>query len=323
MTRQEYYPPLQSFSDMASNTSTSSSGSAKCGLCSELYDDPRILQCLHTFCSKCLKKILEEQGSGTNLKCPTCGKTASIPEGRVDTLPKNLRKSYEVKIALCESKVKFHASRVHCDRCIETIGNTAIVFCCTCCKFLCTACTEDHKRWRETHEHELIPVGEEKGDSAGAALESLLKNTPHKLLTCEQHQDEMLKFYCETCSMLICRDCIVLKHMGHKYERTEIAAEKQKAKLLSIVKDAEDARTKLDGAMTQGGTMIQQVKAKQKSTEDDVRVVFKTLYEALHDREEAILANIAEAGLEKLTALTTQSEELKTCLLYTSDAADE
>ena len=285
--------------------------SATCGLCSELYVDPRMLQCLHSFCSKCLKKILEEQGSGTNLKCPTCEKTASLPEGGgVDALPKDLRKSYEVEVARYESKVKCHAG-AHCDRCIERSGNrTAVMFCCTCCKFLCKACTEDHKRWRETYEHELVQVGEDKGDS-GAASKSLLKSIPHKPLTCEQHRDEMLKFYCETCSTLICRDCIVLKHIGHIYERTDIIAEKQKAELLSIVKDAEDAKTKLDSVMTQGGKMIQQVKAKQKSTEDDVKVVFKTLYEALRDREEAILASIAETGLGKLTALTMQSEKLK------------
>ena len=91
---------------MASNTPTS--GSAKCGLCSEFFIDPRILQCLHSFCNKCLKKKLEEEGSaGTSLNCPTCQKTTTLQDG-VDSLPKDLRKIYEVEVAQYESKMKCH-----------------------------------------------------------------------------------------------------------------------------------------------------------------------------------------------------------------------
>ena len=292
---------------MASNTSAS--GSAKCSLCSEFFVDPRMLQCLHSFCNKCLKKKLEEQGSGTSLECPTCQKTASLQDG-VDFLPKDLRKAYEVEVAQYESKVKCHAG-VLCGRCIESSGNTATVFCCNCCKFLCKACTEDHRRWRETHEHELVPVGEGKNNEDGVAAENLLKNIPHKPVKCEQHCDESLKFYCETCTMLICRDCIVLKHIGHEYNRIEVVAEKQKAELSSIVKIAEDAKCKLDDVMTQGGKVTQQVQAKQKAVEDAVKSAFKTAYDTLRTREEALLAKAAETGLGKLTALTMQNEELK------------
>ena len=165
---------------MASNTSTS--GSAKCGLCSEFFIEPRILQCLHSFCNKCLKKKLEEQGSGTSFNCPTCQKTTSLQDG-VDSLPKDLRKVYEVEVAQYESKMKCHTG-VLCGRCIETSGNMATVFCCSCCKFLCKVCTEDHKRWRETYEHELVPVGKGKnGDDT--ASKNLLQNIPHKPVKCE------------------------------------------------------------------------------------------------------------------------------------------
>lgn len=292
---------------MASNTSCS----AKCGLCSEFFIDPRILQCLHSFCNKCLKKKLEEQGSGTSLNCPTCHKTLTLQDG-VDSLPKDLRKIYEVEVAQYESKVKCQDG-VLCGRCIETSGNTATVFCCNCCKFLCKACTEDHRRWRETYEHELVRVGEGKNDD-GTASKNLLKNIPHKPVKCDQHCDETLKFFCETCSMLICRDCIVLKHIGHDYDRIEVTAEKQKVNLSSIVKIAEKAKCKLDDIMMQGGKVMQQVQANQRAAEDDVKAAFKTAYDTLHSCEEALLSKAAETGMGKLTALTMQNEELKsTC----------
>lgn len=78
-------------------------------------------------------------------------------------------------------------------------------------------------------------MGEGKNDG-GTGSKNLLQNIPHKPVKCEQHCDETLKFFCETCSMLICRDCIVLKHIGHEYDRIEVVAEKQKVILSSIVK---------------------------------------------------------------------------------------
>ena len=91
------------------------------------------------------------------------------------------------------------------------------------------------------------------------ASKNLLQNIPHKPVKCEQHCDETLKFFYETCSTLICRDCIVLKHIGHEYDRIEAVADKQKVILSSIVKIAEDAKCKLDDVMTQGGKVMQQV----------------------------------------------------------------
>ena len=291
---------------MASNTPSS----ATCGACSELYIDPRMLQCLHSFCSKCLKKILEEQGSGTSLKCPTCQKTASLPEGGVDSLPRDLRKDHEAVVAQYENKLQGE-EEVNCDRCIETSNGPAVSFCVNCCDFLCKVCSKDHKTWRKTLSHELQPVGSSAKSDAKSA-KPLLKTVPEMPLNCQQHSDEALKFYCETCSMLICRDCIILEHSGHSYNRIEKVAEKEKADLVSILGKTEGAKTKLDDAMAKGGKVKQQIQAKQKTVEDGIESAFKALNEALQKRKQALLAKAAEIGLGKQTALTMQGEEFKT-----------
>ena len=290
---------------MASNTPSS----ATCGACSELYSDPRMLQCLHSFCSKCLKKILEEQGSGTSLKCPTCQKMASLPEGGIDSLPRDLRKDHEAVVAQYENKLQGE-EEVNCDRCIETSNGPAVSFCVNCCDFLCKVCSKDHKTWRKTLSHELQPVGSSAKSDAKSA-KPLLESVPEMLLNCQQHSDEALKFYCETCSMLICRDCIILDHSGHSYNRIEKVAEKEKADLVSILGKTEGAKTKLDDAMAKGGKVKQQIQAKQKIVEDDIESAFKALNEALQKRKQVLLAKAAEIDLGKQTALTMQGEEFK------------
>ena len=282
---------------MASNTKQS----ATCGVCSELYDDPRMLPCLHSFCKKCLQKQLEE-GSNRELKCPTCEKC--FHDTDIDILPQDLRGSYEVDVAMYESKIK-SLSAQSCDRCIKTSNGPAIAFCCNCCEFLCKACKEDHIIWRKTLNHELVDTGEsmKKGE------ENL--HISHKLMYCTQHHDENLKFYCETCEVLVCRDCIVLEHKDHQYNRIEKVAEKEKADLHSTFSDAEAAKGTLEDALAQGEKVAQCVQARQKTVNEAITNAFKQLYEAIRSREAALLAKSEEISLGKLTSLSLQSDELK------------
>ena len=289
---------------MASNTPSS----ATCGICSELYVDPRLLQCLHSFCSKCLKKTLEEEGSETSLKCPTCQKTASLPEEGVSALPKDLRRSYEAEVAQYTSKIQSEED-ISCDLCVDESNGSAISFCVNCCEFLCKVCSKYHKINRKTYSHELVPVGNEKSKLKGEAKP--LMNIPHKPMSCQLHEDEILKFFCETCSELICRDCVICEHSGHTYSRVEKIAEKEKADLLSTLKGASGAKAKLDDAVAKGGKIMQQIQAKQKSVEDDIENAFQALNEALQERKKALLAKAAEISLGKQTALTMQGEEFK------------
>ena len=209
---------------MASNATPS----ATCGLCSELYTDPRMLNCLHSFCKKCILKLFEEQGvSKACLKCPTCNELSSIPEQGVNFYAKDHRKSYEADIAQYEASMRSE-SPIPCDQCVRTSKSTAVSFCCTCCEFLCEMCSDHHRSWRKTLDHELVKC--KKGDSR----ESALKSIPHKPLHCGEHSDETLKFYCETCSCLLCRDCVMLKHKDHKYDRMEMVADKEKSELVSV-----------------------------------------------------------------------------------------
>ena len=272
-----------------------------------------MLECLHSFCNKCLKKILEEQGSAkTSLKCPVCEKTATLPEeGGVDALPKDLRKNYEVEIAQYESKIQSE-EQTGCDQCIDTSNGPAVSFCINCCEFLCEACTKHHKTWRKTVSHELELLKSKALEKPSiTSLKGRAVDIPHQPVHCQLHHDETLKFYCETCAVLICRDCIVLKHIGHEYERVEIIAEKHKTELSLIIKDTKSAIAKVDGVISQGGKVKQQVQARQKIIEEDIKTTFRVLHEALRKREEELLGRIGEDGLGKQTALTMQGEELK------------
>lgn len=50
--------------------STGSSVNLFCPLCHEMFVNPRLLPCLHTFCKRCLENLVVPRSSA--LSCPAC-----------------------------------------------------------------------------------------------------------------------------------------------------------------------------------------------------------------------------------------------------------
>lgn len=57
----------------------------RCFLCSEFYEDPKSLQCLHTFCKKCLLKNVHNKTTDIPKKCPVCQETFDGEPKDIDT----------------------------------------------------------------------------------------------------------------------------------------------------------------------------------------------------------------------------------------------
>ena len=55
-----------------------------CAICFETYTDPKLLQCFHIYCQKCLEKLVirDEQGK-LSLTCPTCRQATPVPANGV------------------------------------------------------------------------------------------------------------------------------------------------------------------------------------------------------------------------------------------------
>ena len=80
---------------MASNITSSST----CQYCSNTYQDPRILSCLHSYC---ITKLHVE--NTTSIICPTYNHSTSLPDESVTSLPRNIRLSKETKLYTVLSK---------------------------------------------------------------------------------------------------------------------------------------------------------------------------------------------------------------------------
>ena len=61
-----------------------------CTVCMEVYKNPRVLPCLHSYCKKCIKQLIERTSTrGKTFRCPTCRETTDVPEKGADGFPHN------------------------------------------------------------------------------------------------------------------------------------------------------------------------------------------------------------------------------------------
>ena len=272
--------------------------------CSNLFKDPRMLPCLHTFCLQCLTKACEIQGAKESLKCPSCDEKVSLPEGGIESLPVDLRKAHEAEIAGYGKKLE--TGKEACGVCFRSGSGPAIVFCVNCCEFLCKVCDEHHRSARKTHKHEIVTVDttlvskEEKGEHG------LAEKCQEPRMPCPTHDDEILKFYCEKCDKLICRDCMELDHNDHRSQcnRVEAIAAKAMDCLLSEAGECQGIIASLNTSISQCKAAIQKVKSRKREADD---VIVKSLN---HVRD-ALLAQCEAIHLGKLTGLKMQICELE------------
>jgi Zinc finger, C3HC4 type (RING finger)/B-box zinc finger len=63
----------------------------ECSICSNIFNDPKILPCVHTFCSLCLQQYCDSRkvGCGGSAPCPLCRKQFTLSSDGADAMPRN------------------------------------------------------------------------------------------------------------------------------------------------------------------------------------------------------------------------------------------
>lgn len=284
---------------MASNENVSPC----CPLCSKLYKEPLILQCLHSFCKKCLQKYVDKEGiADRKVRCPSCGVNSKLPSDGIAGFPQNLRLNHLSEMMGYQKRME---DKVSCDRCTN---NAAISFCCNCCWFMCESCVADHQRWRELQSHELVPLDMAK--KANNEGEKLFK-IQYPAQPCPEHTQEDLRFYCKQCEVLVCRDCLVTTHEGHKRDSLDKVAEAEREEMRGMVESIQEALAKLDEAIKQGVQKRQEVQGSQKEVTNQIDAISEKLKQTVEARRKTLLKRCEDIAQSKDDVLANQIQEFK------------
>ena len=238
------------------------------------------------------------------MECPTCQRSITIPEGGVNAIPQNLHLGFEVEVAGYISKIGSDGEK-SCDACIDGSMGPAVVFCCTCHHLLCKPCHDHHKRNKILQHHQMVGLDKE----SLKVLSSIMKPTEHHC-SHPHHEKEELKFYCETCQLLTCRDCTLVLHKDHRTNEVCNIAKVHRDAMREALVCAQEVTSKLTRAIDANDKMAEQVGASRENATLIITQAFEQLHQTIEERKKTLLSEMETIALSKTTALVLQKEQL-------------
>ena len=269
-----------------------------CPVCQEHFRDPKILPCLHYYCKECVRQLALRAGANRPFACPECRRGTVLPQNNPDQLPTaffvNRMKELRTKMGKAHGKVE-----ALCEVCS---GAKVEAFCRQCAEFICSDCVRSHKRMKMFASHKVVTLQELK---EGGAKGIPLKEAPPSI--CKDH-DEQLKIYCFDCNHLICRDCVISDHAGHKFEFVNKSAPRYKKTLKESLAPLAKIQTNISAATRKVEKVEREVSEQHKAVAGTIEQSFKQLHEILHKREKQLLDRASELKQEKLDNLGAQKK---------------
>ena len=115
----------------------------ECAICFENFTVPKILQCGHTFCEKCLQELYNASGQPGYLTCPTCRTTTSVPANDIAGLRTDFRAN-QMRDAIGSFTQRNRPNENVCNQCEQRQKVVAAAWrCSTCEKKYCQSCVAE------------------------------------------------------------------------------------------------------------------------------------------------------------------------------------
>ena len=182
----------------------------ECSICTEVFTDPRVLPCIHTFCLKCLLNYGKDRPPGDDMPCPLCRKEFTIPDDGLSGMQKNF--FMEKLLHVRKLSVGEEVSSVVCDVCnndevsANETSKPATMYCVQCQQNYCERCSRSHARMKAVAGHVQVEIGRQlKKEEISLKLPA----------TCDIHKGKEIEVFCKECKLAICVMCFIKSHKTH------------------------------------------------------------------------------------------------------------
>ena len=226
----------------------------ECSICYEHYNEqskcPRLLSCGHSFCSRCLERLLR----GSTIDCPKCRNPVAVPSG-----VHGLSKNFALLDIVNETAPKRNTGTTglhDCEACDE--NHPANFRCLDCKENMCKTAAQFHTRNKASRDHRVVTLEELEANPQLVSVS----------LTCQKHNDKF-RFFDEKCGQVVCRECIALEHFGHECLPLAEAAIKYRPQVEHLIAETNDLL--FEAAVLEGrvkAVRVELEKALEKGVED-------------------------------------------------------
>ncbi|GFY37314.1 brain tumor protein [Trichonephila inaurata madagascariensis] len=267
--------------------------STYCSLCHEKFTSPKVLPCLHTFCKACLERV---QDNCEKLKCPKCEHDCALPPQGVS----GLLSDYAV-INVLESDA-IERPPLSCTGC-KTKDTHAVARCFNCANYLCPNCVMAHQFMHCFEGHTVIDLKDESMNGVTAA---------DKLLHCPRHDREILRFFCRTCNIPLCKECSLDHPTGlHDCEHISECGQRQ---IELLIERIEKSRNKINDFKIAGKSVDHLLSCLEMSyhkANAEIDETFKFFYSVVDDRKDELKKELEDLYNTKKVSLVLMSNKVQ------------
>ncbi|CAH1976022.1 unnamed protein product [Acanthoscelides obtectus] len=258
-----------------------------CQQCRETVSaDSKLLACFHTFCNPCLEK--------NKFVCPRCN-SESI-EGILNSLLFN-----------CDTtNSDFHSpAAVRCTGCKHKKLD-AVARCVDCANYLCSNCVMAHQFMHCFEGHRVVNLNDIKEEPKNGLISS-----PEKNMICPRHKSELLKYYCRTCAVPICKECLSLDHpVGlHEYEHINDAAPKQIEAIQQAVTEAKSKATDVRNILKNVEHVSSRLQVQYHKAQNEINDTFLFYRSMLEERKQELLKELESVFSSKQISLGVATQK--------------
>uniref|UniRef100_A0A672HTZ3 RING-type E3 ubiquitin transferase n=1 Tax=Salarias fasciatus TaxID=181472 RepID=A0A672HTZ3_SALFA len=263
--------------------------------------EPKLLPCLHSFCRKCLpspsRNLATAEAPNSHadsaikplnvIRCPVCRQECM----EVDVMDNVfLKDSAEAPSSTVEKTVQLCMT---CDDNTEAAG-----FCVDCVEYLCATCVEAHQRVKFTKDHVIRLKTEVRSVST------------HRPMFCDVHKQEPLKLFCETCDLLTCRDCQLVKHKDHNYQFLEDAYKNHKQHMESMTHQLQEKKKLIEEVSNSINNGLLQVDQNRTSVHNEIKKSVCSLILEINKKGKMLLNQLESATKDHESVLRKQQEDI-------------
>ena len=143
------------------------------------------------------------------------------------------------------------------------------------------------------------------------------------ILYCQQHRNQELELYCETCEELICVQCTIQQHHTHKYNLIGEVFEKHKKEIMSSLNPAEQQQTLSRKALEKLDVRCREITDQQAALQAQIHKSSQQLHEIIDLREKELTNKLNYITQEKLSKLASQREQIETTMAQLGSCLDK
>ncbi|KAH0549979.1 hypothetical protein KQX54_016623 [Cotesia glomerata] len=223
---------------------------------------------------------------------------------------------------------------VRCTGCKSTESD-AVARCFDCANFLCPNCVMAHQFMHCFEGHRVLNLGESKLEANAESRGNLMitngsngTTNGEKALYCLRHKNELLKYFCRTCNVPVCKECTLSEHPASVHDCghiTEVGS--QQLELVSrTVADCRAKASEIRTAIKAADHGVAKLQIQYHKAQNEINDTYQFYRSMLEERKQELLKELESVFSAKqisLGVITQKANEMVDKIQQTCEFVDK